>query len=73
MKVNVLGAQLSLTLCNPWTVAHKAPLSMELSREEHWSGFPFPSPGDLPNPGTEPRSPTMQADSLPFELPGEAH
>ena len=52
-----------------WTVAHKAPLSMEFSRQEYWSGSPFPSPGDLPNPGTELRSPALQADSLPSEPP----
>ena len=46
------------------------PLSMEFSRQENWSGLPFPSPGDLPNPGMEPRSPALQADYLPFELPG---
>ena len=48
--------QSCLTLCNPWTVAHKAPLFTEFSRQEYWSGFPFPSPGDLPHPGTEPVS-----------------
>ena len=42
---------------NPWTVAHQVPLSMEFSRSEYWSGLPFPSPGDLPNPGIEPTSP----------------
>ena len=47
-----------------WTIAHKAPLSMEFSRQEYWSGFPFPSPGDSPNPEIEPGSPTLQADSL---------
>ena len=52
-----------------WTVDHKAPLSMEFSRQEYWSGSPFPSPGDLPNPGTELRSPALQADSLPSEPP----
>ena len=55
----------------PWTVAHKAPQSMEFSRQEYWSGLPFPSPGDLPNPGMEPGSPTLQADSLPSEPPGK--
>ena len=45
----------------------QAPLSMQFSRQEYRSGLPFPSPGDLPKPGTEPRSPTLQADSLPFE------
>ena len=54
-----------------WTVAHQAPMSMEFSRQEYWSGKPFPSPGDLPNPGTEPGSPTLQADSLPSEPPGK--
>ena len=52
----------------PWTVAHQAPLSMEFSRQEYWSGL-FPSPGDLPNPGVEPRSPALQADSLPSKPP----
>ena len=47
-----------------WIVAHQALLSMDFSREEYWSGLPFPSPGDLPNPGTEPQSPALQADSL---------
>ena len=42
---------------------------MEFSRQEYWSGWSFPSPGDLPGPGMEPRSPALQADSLPFELP----
>ena len=45
--------------------------SMEFSRQEHWSGQPFPSPGDLPNPGIKPRSPALQADSLPTEPPGK--
>ena len=49
----------------PWTVAYKAPLSMEFSRQEYWSGSPFPSPGDLPKPGIEPRSPALQADEPP--------
>ena len=46
--------QLFVTL---WTVAHQAPLSMEFPRQEYWSGWPFPPPGDLPNPGVEPTSP----------------
>ena len=69
--VCVLVAQSSLTLCDPWTVAHWAPLSMEFSRQEYWSGLPFPPPGYLPNLGIEPRSPTLQADSLPFEPSGK--
>ena len=52
----------------PRTVACEAPLSMGFSRQQYWSGLPFPSPEDLPDPGIEPRSPEMQADSLPTEL-----
>ena len=48
----------------PWTVAHQAPLSMGFSRQEYWSGLPFPAPGDLPDPGIEPMSLAWQADSL---------
>ena len=55
----------------PWTIAHQAALSMGFSRQEYWSGLPFPSPGDLPNPGIEPGSLTLQADALTSELPGE--
>ena len=54
----------------PWTVAYQAPLSMGFSRQGYQSGLPFPSPGDLPNPGIEPASPTLQADTLPSEPPG---
>ena len=53
----------------PCTIAHHPPRSMEFSRLEYWSGFPFPSPGDLPNPGLKPRSPALQADYLPSESP----
>ena len=53
-----------------WTVVHQAPLSMRFSREEYWSGLPFPSPGDLPDLAIEPRSPAFQADALPSEPPG---
>ena len=53
-----------------WTVASQAPLSMGFSRQEYWSGLPCPPPGDLPDPGTEPRSPALQVDSLPSEPPG---
>ena len=60
-------AQLCPTLCDPWTVAHQAPLSMGFSRPEYWSGWPFSSPGGLPNPGIKPKSPALQADSLPAE------
>ena len=65
-----LGAQSCLTLCNPWTVAHQAPLSMEFSGQEYKSGLSFPNSGDLP-PGIEPGSSALQTDSLPFEPPGK--
>ena len=55
----------------PWTVAYQASLSMGFSRQEYWSGLPFPSPGDLPDPGIEHGSPTLQADTLPSEPPGK--
>ena len=55
----------------PWTVACQAPLSMGFSRQEYWSGWSFLSPGDLPDPGIEPRSSTLQADSLPAEPQGK--
>ena len=54
----------------PWMVARQAPLSLGFSRQEYWSGLSFPPPGRLPNPGIEPRSPALQTDSLPAELPG---
>ena len=54
----------------PWTVAHQAPPSMGFSRQEYWSGEPFPSPGDLPDPGIEPGSPALQADAVP---PSDTH
>ena len=54
-----------------WTVAHQAPLSMGFSRQEYWSELPFPSPGDLPNPGIKPGSPMLQADALRSEPPGK--
>ena len=61
----------------PWTVAHQAPPSVGFSRQEYWSGLPFPSPGDLPHPGTEFGSPAWQADALPSEPPvflsGKSH
>ena len=68
--VCVLVARSCPTLCNPMDcVAHQAPLSIEFSRQEYWSGLPFPSPGDLPEPVIRPGSPTLLADSLPSEPP----
>ena len=55
----------------PWTVAQQAPPPMEFSRQEYRSGLPFPSPGDLPEPGTEPGSPALEADALASEPPGK--
>ena len=55
--------------CDPMTVARQVSLSVEFSRQEYWSGLPFPSAGDLPDPGIEPRSPGLQADSLSTEPP----
>ena len=54
-----------------WIIAHQVPLSMGSSRQEYWSGLPFPSPRNLHNPGIEPMSPALQADSLPSEPPGK--
>ena len=59
------------TLATPWTITLQAPQSMGFSRQEYQNGLPFPSPGDLPNPGVEPGSPALQADSLPTELQGK--
>ena len=55
----------------PWTLAYQAPLSMGFSRQECWSGLPFPSPGDFPDPGIKPGSPALQADALLSEPPGK--
>ena len=61
MKVKLLSVRLFVT---PRTVSHQAPLSMGFSRQEYWSGLPFPSPGDLSDPGMEPRSPALQANTF---------
>ena len=71
MKVNVKLLSRVRLFATPWTVAHEASPSMGFSRQEYWSGLSFPSPGDLPNPGTEPRSPVLQADALTSEPPGK--
>ena len=67
----MLVTQSCLTLYNPMDSSQPAPLSMEFSRQEYQSGLPFPSPGDHPGPGIEPGSPTLQADSLPYDPPGK--
>ena len=66
-----LDAMLCPTLVTPWTVAHQAPLTMGILWQEYWCGLPFPAPGDLPDPGIEPGSPALQADSSPTELQGK--
>ena len=68
-KVKLLG-RIRL-FATPWTVVYQAPPFMGFSRQEYWSGLPFPSPGDLPDPGIEPRSPALQADALASEPPGK--
>ena len=66
-KMKVKSLSRVRLFATPWTVAYQAPPSMGFSRQECWSGLPFPSPGDLPNPGIEPGSPILQADALPSE------
>ena len=63
-------AQSCPTLCDPMDIAHQVPPSMGFSRQEYWSGLPFPFPGDHPNPGSEPMSPALWADALLSEPPG---
>ena len=70
MKVKVNSLSSVQLFATPWTVAHQAPLSMGFSRQEYWSGLPFPSPGDLPDPGIERRSPALRAYALISEPPG---
>ena len=67
MKVKVKSLSRVRLFMTPWTVAYQSPPSMGFSRQEYCSGFPFPSPGDLPNPGIKPRSPALQADALPSD------
>ena len=67
MKVKVKSLSRVRFFETPWTVAYQASPSMGFSGQEYWSGLPFPSPGDLPDPGVEPGSPTLQADALPSE------
>ena len=65
------GESVSRSVVPMWSIACKAPLSMEFSRQEYWTEQSFPSLGDLPNPGIEPRSCALQVDLLPFESPGK--
>ena len=72
-KVKVKSLSRVRLFATPWNVAPQALPSMGFSRQEYWSGVPFPSPGDLPDPGIEPRSPALQADALTSEPPGKPH
>ena len=71
MKVKVKSLSRVRLFVTPWTVAHQAPPSTRFSSQAYWSGLPFPSPGDLPDPGINPRSPALQADTLTSEPPGK--
>ena len=62
---------MSNSFVSPWTVAHQAPLSMGIPRQEYWSGLPFPSPRDLPDPGIEPMSPALAGKYFIPEPPGK--
>ena len=70
LKAKVKSLSCVRLFVTPWTVAYQTPLSTEFSRQEYWSGLPFPSSGDLPNPGIKPRSPALQVDALLSEPPG---
>ena len=69
VQVKVKSLSRVRLFATPKTVTYQAPLSMGFSRQEYWSGLPFPSPGDLPNPGIEPGSPALQANALTSEPP----
>ena len=71
IKVKVKSLSHARLFVTPWTVAYQAPLSIGFPRQESWSEWSLPSPGDLPNPGVKPRSPALQADSLLSEPPGK--
>ena len=73
VNVSVLSRSVVSDSATSWIVAHLPPLSMVFSRQEYWSGLPFSSPGHLPNPGIEPRSPALEVDSLQIEPPGKPH
>ena len=71
VKVKVKSLSCVRLFATPWTVVYQAPPSMGFSRQEYWSGLPFPSPGNLPNPGIKPGYPAFQADALTSEPPGK--
>ena len=71
MSIHICVCSVVSDSLNLWTLAHQVPPSMEFSRQGYWSGLPFSSPGDFPDPGIEPETPALQADSLLTELPGK--
>ena len=71
VKVKVKPLSRVRLFATPWTVAYQAPPSMGFPRQEYWNGLPFPSPGDLPNPGIKPWYPAVEADALTSEPPGK--
>ena len=73
MKVKMKSLNHVQLFATPWTVAYQASLTMGFSRQKYQSALPFPSPGDLSDPGIEPGSPTLQADSLPSKPPGKSY
>ena len=84
MSIHILTVQLNVAVVvqllnrvqlfvTPWTIAYQAPPSQEFPRQEYWNGLPFPSPGDLPDPGIEPTSPAWQVDSLPLNQLGNPY
>ena len=73
VKVKVKSLSRVQLFGTPWTIAHQPPPSMGFSRQEYWSGLPFPSSGDLPDLGIEPRSPALQADALTSEPPRKSY
>ena len=72
-KVKVKSLSRVRLFATPWSRAYQSPPSMGFSRQEYWSELPFPSPGDIPNPGIKPGSPALQADALPSEPPGKSN
>ena len=70
-KIKVMSLSCVQLFATPWTRTYQTPLFMGFSKQEYWNGFPFPSPGDFPDPGLKPRSPALQADALPSEPPGK--
>ena len=71
LNVDESESEVAQSCPTPWTVAHQAPPSMGFSREEYWSGVPFPSPGELPDPGIKPASPALAGECFAAAPPGE--